>query len=161
MVVARPGCGYDAGKRRLVSKPDPCWPGCTFLSGGSAMTKTSRRDFFTQVGSGMVAASIGASLADDLGFSTAFAADGPEELIFGPLEPLVALMQETPANRLLPLLSDRLRQGTSPRDLLAAGALANARTFGGEDYIGFHTMMALAPAHYMSAEMPAEQRALP
>src|SRR6185437_11678569 len=44
---------------------------------------------------------------------------------------------------------------------LAAGALANARTFGGEDYIGFHTMMALAPAMHMAGELPAELQALP
>ena len=40
-------------------------------------------------------------------------------------------------------------------------ALANARTFGGEDYVGFHTMMAIAPAVYMSGELPASTRALP
>ena len=33
---------------------------------------------------------------------------------------------------------------------MAAAALANARTFGGEDYVGFHTMMALAPAFHMA-----------
>jgi hypothetical protein len=125
------------------------------------MNRSSRREFFQQVGTGMVAASIGAGMANDLGFSTAFAADGPDDLIFGPLEPLVALMQETPATRLLPLLSQRLRQGTSLRDLVAAGALANARTFGGEDYVGFHTMCAMAPAFRMSRELPANQQPLP
>ena len=41
--------------------------------------------------------------------------------------------------------------------LVAAAALANARTFGGEDYTGFHTLMALAPAFHMAGEMPAER----
>src|SRR5262245_26810155 len=100
----------------------------------------SRREFFSQVGAGMVAASIGSHLAGDLGFSTAFADDGDPTLSFGRLEPLVALMQETVANRLLPILSTRLQQGTPVRDLVAAAALANSRTFGGEDYIGFHTL---------------------
>ncbi|MCI0682266.1 MAG: hypothetical protein L0Y71_09190 [Gemmataceae bacterium] len=126
-----------------------------------SFTQNSRRDFFRQIGAGMVAASVGSQLADELGFSTAFAADGPESLSFGRLEPLVALMQETPAARILPALSERLRQGTSIRDLVAAAALANSRAFGGEDYIGFHTLMAMPPALAMSGEMAEAQRALP
>src|SRR5262249_28063011 len=73
----------------------------------------------------------------------------------------VALMQETPVNRLLPMLAERLEGGTELRDLVAAAALANARTFGGEDYVGFHTMMAMAPAYHMSSELAANRRALP
>jgi hypothetical protein len=45
--------------------------------------------------------------------------------------------------------------------LVAAGALANARTFGGEDYIGFHTLMALSPAFHMARELTGPQQALP
>jgi hypothetical protein len=82
-------------------------------------------------------------------------------LTFGALEPLVGLMQDTPPDRLQGLLVSRVREGAGLRDLTAAAALANARTFGGEDYTGYHTLMALAPAFHMAAEMPAEQRALP
>lgn len=121
----------------------------------------TRREFLTKVGAGMVAASVGSGLANDLGFSTAFAADGPEALSFGALEPLVALMQETPSARLLPLLTERLRGGTPLRDLVSAAALANSRTFGGQDYIGFHTLMALPPALSMASELPEARRALP
>ena len=70
-------------------------------------------------------------------------------------------MQETPPDKLQPLLVARLRDGTDLRELVAAAALANARTFGGEDYTGYHTLMALAPAFHMAQEMPAEQKALP
>jgi hypothetical protein len=70
-------------------------------------------------------------------------------------------LQETPANRLLPELSRRLQGGTDVRELVAAAALANARTFGGEDYVGFHTMMALSPAYHMANELPQARRALP
>ena len=77
------------------------------------------------------------------------------------LEPLVSLMQETAAARLQPMLVDRLKNGTALRDLVAAAALANARAFGGEDYVGFHTLMAIAPAYHMSAELPEARRALP
>ncbi len=125
------------------------------------MLPRTRREFLRDVGAGMVAATVGPSLAADLGFSSAFAADGPESLNFGRLEPLVAFMQETPVNGLLPQLVQRLENGTELRDLVAAAALANARTFGGEDYVGFHTLMALAPAWHMAQELPANRRALP
>src|SRR5256886_15638527 len=58
-------------------------------------------------------------------------------------------------------LAAKLKSGTDLRRLTAAGALANARTFGGEDYVGFHTMMALAPALHMAQELPAELQPLP
>ena len=47
------------------------------------------------------------------------------------------------------------------KQLIAAGALANARTFGGEDYQGFHCMFAMAPALEMAEEMPEKERPLP
>ncbi len=123
--------------------------------------KQTRRAFLTDVGRGVLAVGLGPALVADLGLGPAFGADGPDTLSFGKLEPLVALMQETPADKLLPLLADRLRDGTALDQLLAAGALANARTFGGEDYVGFHTMMALAPSFHMSREMPEKSRPLP
>jgi hypothetical protein len=121
----------------------------------------SRRDFLKDVGASVVAASVGSGLASDLGFSTAFAQQGSERLTFGTLEPLVSLMQETAATRLIPQVVERLRNGTSLRDIVAAAALANARTFGGEDYVGFHTLMAIAPSYHMAQEMPENRRALP
>ena len=68
------------------------------------MNQQSRRDFLKDVGKGVVVASVGSGLAADLGFSPAFAEQGTERLTFGTLEPLVTLMQETPAARLMPLL---------------------------------------------------------
>jgi hypothetical protein len=70
-------------------------------------------------------------------------------------------MQETSVNRLLPVLVEQLRSGVELRRLVAAAALANARTFGGEDYVGFHTMMALAPALHMAGELPEALQPLP
>src|SRR5687767_15474975 len=70
-------------------------------------------------------------------------------------------MQETPADHLLGKLAEKLQSGTDLRTLVAAAALANARTFGGEDYVGFHTLMALAPAYHMARELPEDRRALP
>src|SRR5437588_8552351 len=117
------------------------------------MIEQTRRAFLRDVGAGVVAASVGAGLAADLGFSTAFADDGPDRLTFGRLEPLVGLIQETAAPQLLPRIVERMRQGTPLREVVAASALANARTFGGEDYVGFHTLMATAPAYHMAGEL--------
>jgi hypothetical protein len=121
----------------------------------------TRRDFLADVGRGMLVAGIGSSLASDLGISLAFADDAPERLTFGKLESLVSLMQESKADELLPMLVERLKNGTDLSQLVSAAALANARRFGGEDYIGFHTLMALSPALAMAKEMPDERRALP
>jgi hypothetical protein len=121
----------------------------------------SRREFLADVGRGMLVATVGTGLAHELGLAPAFAAEPPPDLNFGPLESLVRFMQETPPDKLLAGLTAKLRSGTDLRQLTAAAALANARTFGGEDYVGFHTIMALGPALHMSQELPAETRALP
>lgn len=123
----------------------------------------SRRAFLGDVGRGMVAASVGAAVANDFGFSTAFAETSDDtKLRFGKLEPLVSLMTDTPPDKLQELLVTKLRNREATlKDLTAAGALANVRTFGGEDYDGFHCMFALVPALEMSAELPEKARPLP
>jgi hypothetical protein len=110
----------------------------------------------------MFVAGLGTGLAVDLGLtSKTFAAEEPSRLTFGELEPLVGLMQDTPAAKLLPMLVKKIEDGTTLKDLLKAAVFANARSFGGEDYVGFHTMMALAPAWHMANELPKERQALP
>ena len=127
------------------------------------MTNRKRREFFADVGKGMLVATVGSGLAAELGIglSPAFAAEGPERLLFGDREPLVGLMQQTPADKLLPILVEKLKNGTTFKELLAAGALANARTFGGQHYDGHHAFNALMPSLYMSRELPETRRALP
>jgi hypothetical protein len=125
-------------------------------------TRHTRREFLGNVGRGMLVASVGAATASDMGFAPAWADDGSgERLAFGAIEPIVGLMQDTPVRNLVPVLVQKLRTGTDLKDLVAAAALANARTFGGEDYVGFHTLMALAPAYHMARELPEDRRALP
>src|SRR5688572_15515227 len=124
-------------------------------------THRTRREFLADVSRGMVTAAVGYEIANGLGLASAVAEETPEALAFGDLEPLVCFMQETPVDRLLPGLVEKLRSGTELNRLLAAAALANARTFGGEDYVGFHTMMALAPAFHMAQELPKELQPLP
>jgi hypothetical protein len=125
------------------------------------MMNRSRRAFLADVGRGMLLASVGPALAADLGLARAFAAEGSQRLTFGDREPLVSLMEDTPADKLLPLLVAKLKEGTDLQTLVAAGALANARCFGGEDYVGFHSFMALLPSYQMAKELPEDRRALP
>jgi hypothetical protein len=126
------------------------------------MDRYHRREFLADVGRGMLVASVGTSLAEGLGLAPAALADGgAARLTFGPMEPLVAFMQETPAERFLPAVVERIQSGADLRQLVAAAALANARTFGGQDYDGYHAFMALAPSYQMSLELPEAQRALP
>ncbi len=119
------------------------------------MNASSRREFLANVGRGMFVASLGPMVAYDLGLSSGFAAEldaEPARLTFGELEPLVGFLQDTPADKLLPEAVKRLQSGTNLKQLTAAAALANARSFGGEHYRGYHTFMALAPAYQIAQE---------
>jgi hypothetical protein len=125
------------------------------------MNATSRRSFLKQVGFGALGAGLGTGLAGDLGLCRAFAMQEEPRLTFGALEPLVSLLQETPIAKLQTVLLTLAKDGKTPKELIAAGALANARTFGGEDYIGFHTMFSFAPTLALSRELPRERQLLP
>lgn len=126
------------------------------------MIASNRREFLADVGRGMLAASLGGALAGELGLSPAWAKeDLKTRVTFGELEPLVDLMQQTTPEKLLPQLVEKLKAGEDLKTLTCAAAFANARAFGGNDYTGYHTFMALGPAYQMSLESPAEKRALP
>ncbi len=126
------------------------------------MSPTNRREFISDVGRGMLAAGLGVSLASDLGFSTAFAEQGTESIPLGEYTRLVELMRNTPAEKLQPLLAEKILKGeTTVKQLTAAGALANAVTFGGCDYVGFHTAMAMLPALEMSKQLASSRQPLP
>lgn len=121
-----------------------------------------RRAFLGDVTRGMLIAGLGPSLASELGLSKAFADQGPERLEFGHLRPLVDLMQETAPEKQQEKLIEKLKSGkVNLRQMIAAASLANAETFGGEDYIGFHTEMALLPALHLSQRLPEKQQPLP
>jgi len=119
---------------------------------------TTRRAFLT----GVVASGLGTSLLGRAGLALPGSGRALDELDFGELESLAARIQETAPASLQGLLIDELRGGK--RDLgtiVAATALANARTFGGEDYDGYHCMMALAPALMMAGRLSPAARPLP
>lgn len=122
----------------------------------------SRRAFLSQVGQGMLIAGLGYGTAHELGVASLQAAEeSPRRLKFGKHDRLVDLLQGTAPDQFLPVVVGEIRRGTDLTDLVAATALANARGFGGEDYIGFHTFMALRPALAMSELLPTEQKPLP
>lgn len=126
-----------------------------------ALSPRTRREFLAEVGRGMLAAGVGTAMAADLGIGPVLADESPQPLSFGAIEPLVALMQETPLDRLMSTLVRHIGTGTELRELVTAAALANARTFGGQDYIGYHTLMAMMPAYAMSRQLPTERSPLP
>lgn len=126
------------------------------------MSPSSRREFLTDVSRGMLVVGFGATVAAELGLSPAFAGEEVESLQFGNYDRLVDLLQSTPAEKLQPVLIEKLTRGeTDLRSLVAAAALANAETFGGQDYVGYHTAMAMLPALAMSQLLPSERQALP
>jgi len=114
---------------------------------------TDRRSFLGQLS----ASTLLAACAGPFPQANFHAAEDPPQgrpLSLGPWEELVGFLQETPPETLIPRLVKKWEQGTTLEDLVAAGALANARAFGGEDYVGFHTLMALVPAYRMALEEP-------
>jgi hypothetical protein len=125
------------------------------------MSVHNRREFLGEVGKGMLAASVGTGLATELGISTAMAEEADRRVDFGSLEKLAGQMQDTAPDAMQRELIRQIQEGGDLKKIVAAGALANARTFGGEDYVGFHSFMALAPAYQMSRELPDDRRALP
>ncbi|MEX0611765.1 MAG: hypothetical protein WD738_00905 [Pirellulales bacterium] len=125
------------------------------------MNSRTRREFLEDVGRGMLVASLGSAAALELGLAPCVAEEASRRLTFGNLEPLVSLMQETPTEKLLPLLVAKLKSGIELKTLVSSAALANARAFGGQDYTGYHTFMALMPAYRMSGELPSNRQALP
>ncbi|MEQ8768542.1 MAG: hypothetical protein RL885_31845 [Planctomycetota bacterium] len=124
------------------------------------MDRIDRRRLFTRLGAGVCLTGLGATVFGGWSARSLFGG-GDERLEFGPLEPLVDLMQSCELDALLPKLVGTWRTGTSLETLVAAGLLANARALGGEDYEGYHAMMAMAPAFDLAQGLPEGQRPLP
>ena len=79
------------------------------------------------------------------------------------IEPLVRLLEETPRDRLLEEVADRIHRGLSYRDLLAALLLAGVKNVEPRPSVGFkfHTVLVVNSAHLASLASPAEHRWLP
>src|SRR5262245_27968026 len=108
----------------------------------------------------MLAVLIGPALAAQLGLAAEDRSDDKSKPA-ATLARLADLLQQTPTARLLPTLQEQLGKGLTLRELVAAGAVANARAFGGQDYNGYHTFMALCPSYSMAMALPEKERPLP
>lgn len=123
---------------------------------------TTRRAFLGNMGSSVLTVGLGSSLIGRPGLARASGLLELDGLSFGELEGLVALIQETPPAKLQGILIDKLAaRELDLRTIVAASSLANSRTFGGEDYVGYHCMMALSPALDMARQLPQAHQALP
>src|SRR5262245_37415139 len=108
----------------------------------------------------MLAVLIGPGLAAGLGLAAEDDRDDKAKTPAG-LARLSRLIQQTPTKDLLPALHAELKGGVTLNELIAAGALANARAFGGQDYNGYHSFMALCPSYAMAKALPVQESALP
>jgi hypothetical protein len=126
------------------------------------MSDRNRRKFLVEVGEGMLAALVGPALAAEMGLASRALGDEPARKgAHEELERLVALLQDTPVPKLVPALVEQIGKGVTLHQLVAAGALCNARIFAGHNYDGYHTFMALAPSFHMAQQLPEKERALP
>lgn len=124
------------------------------------MSQSHRREFLQEVGGGMLAVLVGSSLATELGLADEDKKEAKAKTPAG-LNRLAQVIQQTQTKDLLPALHAELKNGVGLKELIAAGALANVRAFGGQDYNGYHSFMALCPAYAMAAALPEQERPLP
>lgn len=120
-----------------------------------------RREFLFALGGGLALGGVGTAGLAGSGLEAAFLGLDGERLDFGEAQRLVDLLTVTPLERLQPLLVEQIHGGVSLEKLTAAGALANARAFGGQDYNGYHAFMALIPALQIAREDQGPKAALP
>ena len=115
-------------------------------TGSIGMQRNNRREFLADVGRGMLVASVGSALALDLGLRPRWPTTGTNADVRRAGAAGGADAGDAGRTSLLPVLVDEAeRRAPTCATWWRAAALANARTFGGEDYVGFHTLMALAP----------------
>jgi hypothetical protein len=79
------------------------------------------------------------------------------------IEPLVRLIEETPRDRLLEEIAERIRAGVSYQEVLAALLLAGVKNVEPRPNVGFkfHTVLVVNSAHLASMASPPEHRWLP
>jgi hypothetical protein len=78
------------------------------------------------------------------------------------IEPLVKVLEETPRERLLEEVADRIRKGTTYNEVLAALLLAGVRNIQPRPVgFKFHAVLVVNSAHLASLSSPEEHRWLP
>ena len=128
--------------------------------------KTTRREFLKYAGVSGSALGIG-----NLAFLTKLPAVSAQDARVSPrlvkldsgIEPLVRLIEETPQSDLLEKVAQRIRQGTSYQQVVAALFLAAVRNVQPRPSVGFkfHAVMVVNAAHMTSLSSPEGDRWLP
>jgi hypothetical protein len=78
------------------------------------------------------------------------------------IEPLVRLLEDAPRERVLEVFADRVRGGTSYRQVLAALLLAGVRNIQPRPVgFKFHAVLVVNSAHLASLNSPDQDRWLP
>jgi hypothetical protein len=79
------------------------------------------------------------------------------------IEPLVNLLEETPRDEVLERVADKIRRGTSYRELVAAVMLAGVKNVQPRPSVGhkFHAVLVVNSAHIASVASPDSDRWLP
>ena len=123
--------------------------------------RASRREFLGR----SVAAAGGLGFLAKLGPVSAEEAKLPASLVKygGGVEATVKLLEETPREKLLEEVGDRIKRGLSYRELLAALLVAGVRNVQPRPQVGFkfHAVLVINSAHLASMASPAEDRWLP
>lgn len=110
----------------------------------------------------MLVAGLGSQLAVELGVASEQDLQEPAKASYEGLSVWVSRMQEMVPDKLQSKIVEELGKGSvSLKQIVAAAALANAETFGGQDYVGYHAEMALIPALQMADDLPEPRKALP
>ena len=127
---------------------------------------TSRRRFLHATAAGGTLAGLG-----DLEFLTRLpavsaaetASDGHGVPLRPEIEPLVRLLEDTPRERLLEEVAQRIKGGTTYKEVLAALLLAGVRNIQPRPQVGFkfHAVLVVNSAHLASISSPEEHRWLP
>lgn len=128
--------------------------------------RTSRRHFLQAAAAGGALAGIG-----DMGFLSQLKPVQAEETKLDPnvvkldssIEPTVRLLEETPREKLLEAVAEKIRGGLSYREVLAALLLAGVRNIEPRPSVGFkfHAVLVVNSAHLASISSPDEHRWLP
>ncbi|MEX2186931.1 MAG: hypothetical protein WD875_09065 [Pirellulales bacterium] len=129
-------------------------------------TNSSRRRFLAQATLCGAVASLGdLSFLSRLGrVSAAEATLDPKIVRLAPeIEPLVRLLEDTPRERIIEVVAERVRGGLSYRELLTALMLAGVRNVEPRPSVGFkfHAVLVVNSAHLASLASPDEHRWLP
>ncbi len=128
--------------------------------------RTSRRHFLHTTAAGGALAGLG-----DLGFLSHLKPVHGEETKLDPnvvrldsgIEPVVRLLEDTPREKLLEKVAERIRGGLSYREVLAALLLAGVRNIEPRPSVGFkfHAVLVVNSAHLASLSSPDQHRWLP